>query len=166
MYLRGAAGVLRINVKVKDYEIGQRQFCEVPLIPSEESKYFFTEEKPVRHKSLWIVLKSGWAQCLFCWYTTSLGSCTAPEEVFQLGTQSSVIAVSAAVCQLRCYHCICSCWCGLSVPIEGRTKITAIWLQDSVHGIFCSAFLKPQSCPCYRVKPLFVKSHWLPQVQS
>lgn len=107
MYLRGTAGILRINVKVKDYEIGQRQFCEVPLIPLEESKYVFTGKNPVRHKSLWIVLKSGSAECLFCWYTTSLGSCTASAEVFQLGTQSSVIAMSAAVCQLRCYQYIC-----------------------------------------------------------
>ena len=44
MYLRGTAGILGSNVKVKDYEMGQRKFWEVPVIPLEESKYVFTRE--------------------------------------------------------------------------------------------------------------------------
>lgn len=51
MYLRGTAEILRSNMKVKDYEMGQRKFWEVPLIPLEESKYVFTG-------------KNGWTQII------------------------------------------------------------------------------------------------------
>lgn len=44
-----------------------------------------SQEKTARHKSLWLALKTGSAKCLFCWYTTSLGSCAAPVEVFLTG---------------------------------------------------------------------------------
>lgn len=42
MYLRGTAEILRSNVKVKDCEMEQREFWEIPLVPVEEGKYVFT----------------------------------------------------------------------------------------------------------------------------
>jgi len=44
-----------------------------------------SHEKTARPKSLWVVLKCGSVECLFFCYTTSLGSCVAPVEVFPTG---------------------------------------------------------------------------------
>lgn len=104
MYLRGTAGILRINVKVKDYEVGQRQFCEFPLIPLEDSKYAFTGKK-----------KTSWTQIIVDsveeWLSRVL-VLLVHHFLGQLGTQSNVIAMSAAVCQLGCYQYICQHRCG------------------------------------------------------
>lgn len=109
MYLRGTTGILRSSMKVKGCKIGQRELWEVPVVPLEESKYVFTG-KTARHKPLWAAMKTDSVACLFCWYTTSLGSSAAAVEVCQLGVQSGITAMSAAVCPLRLVYLLTLMW--------------------------------------------------------